>query len=203
MSRGSGVERVTKSVHKAKKPEKWKPPQPSQSFPKITPSQETCAKQPASRSKFSNPFRKSSNFPVTEVPLFHQTQQGKGTQHLNLPKSAPSLNERPVETSNLQTEQRKKETTAESQSNISELSKAKRSASELTNKIHLEGGKGEDSASAKLTLALSCDPRVCDASRLSQKERECVLEEVGRARALVVTMIYQDDTTQLDPSRVG
>lgn len=54
-----------------------------------------------------------------------------------------------------------------------------------------------------LTTAITSDPRVRDARKLSQEERVRVLEEAGQARALVLTMVYQDGTTQLDPEQVG
>uniref|UniRef100_A0A3B4ECC7 DNA-directed DNA polymerase family A palm domain-containing protein n=1 Tax=Pygocentrus nattereri TaxID=42514 RepID=A0A3B4ECC7_PYGNA len=89
---------------------------------------------------------------------------------------------------------------------ISEFPKQKRSASEIDNQIHPEHPEGVKeryaiSASSRLTLALPSDARVCDTSRLSQEERVCVLEEASRARALVVSMVYQDGTTQLDPEQ--
>lgn len=51
-------------------------------------------------------------------------------------------------------------------------------------------------------FSLISDPRVCDTGRLSQEDREFMLEEVGKAKALVVTMVYQDGTIQLDPEQV-
>lgn len=75
----------------------------------------------------------------------------------------------------------------------------------MKEQIYPETDKPGDmtSETTKPTLALISDPRVCDTSRLSQGDRVCVLEEALRARALVVTMVYQDGTTQLDPEQVG
>ncbi|XP_048092747.1 DNA polymerase nu isoform X1 [Alosa alosa] len=53
-------------------------------------------------------------------------------------------------------------------------------------------------AKPKPSLALTSDPRVCDTGRLSAGERERVLEEMRTARALVLTLVLQDGSTQLD-----
>ncbi|XP_045577718.1 uncharacterized protein isoform X1 [Salmo salar] len=52
-----------------------------------------------------------------------------------------------------------------------------------------------------LTTAMISDPRVTDAGKLSPEERGRVLEEAGQASALVLTMVYQDGTTQMDPEQ--
>ena len=49
---------------------------------------------------------------------------------------------------------------------------------------------------------LTSDPRVCDAGQLSAREREGVLGEVKMARALVLTLVFQDGSTQLDLEQV-
>ncbi|KAJ8008471.1 hypothetical protein DPEC_G00105160 [Dallia pectoralis] len=54
---------------------------------------------------------------------------------------------------------------------------------------------------ACLTTAITSDPRVRDAGKLSGEERGSVLEEAREARALVLTMVYQDGTTQMDPEQ--
>ncbi|XP_065104594.1 DNA polymerase nu [Paramisgurnus dabryanus] len=56
-------------------------------------------------------------------------------------------------------------------------------------------------ATSKGSFNFASDPRVCDTGRLSQEERKCMLEEAGRAKAVVVTMVYQDGTIQLDPEQ--
>ncbi|KAL0970169.1 hypothetical protein UPYG_G00238310 [Umbra pygmaea] len=48
---------------------------------------------------------------------------------------------------------------------------------------------------------MTSDPRVKDAGRLSVEERVVVLEEARQASALVLTMVYQDGTTQMDPEQ--
>lgn len=87
-------------------------------------------------------------------------------------------------------------------SNIPKAAQKSCSASEV-NDLETDKPGDKTSETTKRTLALISDPRVCDTSRLSQEERVCVLEEAVRARALVVTMVYQDGTTQLDPEQVG
>ncbi|XP_037399622.1 DNA polymerase nu [Pygocentrus nattereri] len=202
--RSPGVE--TKTVVAPKKPGKWKPPKPTQGGPKITLSQETCPKHGTSMPAFSSPFQQSSIPTGTKVKLLHQTQQSKSTELLNPHKGALALNERPEQNSTLQKKQKKQDTKTTNHSYISEFPKQKRSASEIDNQIHPEHPEGVKeryaiSASSRLTLALPSDARVCDTSRLSQEERVCVLEEASRARALVVSMVYQDGTTQLDPEQ--
>ncbi|XP_067117220.1 DNA polymerase nu [Osmerus mordax] len=66
-----------------------------------------------------------------------------------------------------------------------------------------ENPSGDPRAQSKvcLTAALTCDPRVKDAGKLGPEERGRVLEEARRARALVLTMVFQDGTTQLDPEQ--
>ncbi|XP_028822524.1 DNA polymerase nu-like [Denticeps clupeoides] len=56
-------------------------------------------------------------------------------------------------------------------------------------------------AAPRLSLPLTSDPCVCDAGRLTGQERRALLEEASRARALVLTMVYQDGSTQLDPEQ--
>ncbi|XP_072544151.1 DNA polymerase nu [Salminus brasiliensis] len=137
----------------------------------------------------------------TRVPLFHQSQQSKATKQLqNRLKAVQYLKERPMQTPTTQNEQMKQEPSAEKSSDISKLTRQKHTASMMNSSVPSEGNENGDvtSASSKLTLALTSDSRVCDASHLSQEEKICVLEEAGRARALVVTMVYQDGKTQLD-----
>lgn len=55
---------------------------------------------------------------------------------------------------------------------------------------------------SKPSLALTSDPRVCDVGRLSEREREDLLKEAGMARALVLTLVLQDGSTQLDTEQV-
>uniref|UniRef100_W5KC02 DNA-directed DNA polymerase n=1 Tax=Astyanax mexicanus TaxID=7994 RepID=W5KC02_ASTMX len=116
-----------------------------------------------------------------------------------------SYQRQPVQTPTTQLELiNKKEPRVDSRCDISKPSREKCSASEMNSHQRASEGdkKGDGTpASSKLTLALTCDSRVCDASRLSPEEKMGVLEEAGRARALVVTMVYQDGTTQLEPEQ--
>ncbi|KAM4611595.1 DNA polymerase nu [Polymixia lowei] len=63
------------------------------------------------------------------------------------------------------------------------------------------GEPQSQSRSACLIAAVTSDPTVKDAGKLTPEERLRALEEAGRARALVLTMVYQDGTTQLDPEQ--
>ncbi|XP_067300083.1 DNA polymerase nu-like isoform X2 [Pseudorasbora parva] len=60
---------------------------------------------------------------------------------------------------------------------------------------------GKEDGTSRGAFSLISDPRVCDTGRLSQEDKECMLEEVGGAKTLVVTMVYQDGTIQLDPEQ--
>lgn len=55
---------------------------------------------------------------------------------------------------------------------------------------------------SKPSLALTSDPRVSHLGRLSAREREDHLEEARMARALVLTLVLQDGSTQLDTEQV-
>ncbi|XP_045081492.1 DNA polymerase nu isoform X1 [Coregonus clupeaformis] len=76
---------------------------------------------------------------------------------------------------------------------------------QLTPETEPEVGSGagdpqaqSNQSKACLTTAMISDPRVRDAGKLSPEERGKVLEEAGQASALVLTMVYQDGTTQMD-----
>ncbi|XP_036002905.1 DNA polymerase nu-like [Fundulus heteroclitus] len=49
--------------------------------------------------------------------------------------------------------------------------------------------------------ALTSDARIKDSGRLSPEERVQMLEEAGQAEVVVLTMTFQDGTTQLDPEQ--
>lgn len=142
----------------------------------------------------------------TKVQLIHQAQLSKRTRQFLKPlKSTPNQEEMPVQTMTPLSKHNKQESNVEIISSLSNAPQHGRSASEGKDPIQPERDRDQDKTSetTKRTLALTSDPRVCDASRLSQEERLCVLEEAARARALVVTMVYQDGTTQLDPEQVS
>ncbi|XP_060887992.1 DNA polymerase nu [Labrus mixtus] len=52
-----------------------------------------------------------------------------------------------------------------------------------------------------LTTSLTSDPRVKDSGRMNSEEKMQMLEEAGKAKALVLTLVYRDGTTQLDPEQ--
>ncbi|KAF1380707.1 hypothetical protein PFLUV_G00166660 [Perca fluviatilis] len=49
-----------------------------------------------------------------------------------------------------------------------------------------------------LTAALTSDPRVKDSGKMNPDEKMQMLEKVGKTKALVLTLVYRDGTTQLD-----
>ncbi|XP_045921713.1 uncharacterized protein LOC123981106 isoform X5 [Micropterus dolomieu] len=68
--------------------------------------------------------------------------------------------------------------------------------------ISREGANGGElqnqSKASCLTAALTSDPRVEDSGRLNQDEKMQMLEKAGKAKALVLTLVHRDGTTQLD-----
>ncbi|XP_034532138.1 DNA polymerase nu isoform X3 [Notolabrus celidotus] len=50
-----------------------------------------------------------------------------------------------------------------------------------------------------LTASLTSDPRVKNSGRMDSEEKVQVLTEAGKAKVLVLTLVYRDGTTQLDP----
>lgn len=85
------------------------------------------------------------------------------------------------------------------------ISDSSLSGCKQSSQMHSETDRkdGTIRTTSKGAFSLISDPRVCDAGCVSQEERECILEETGKAKALVVTMVYQDGTTQLDPEQVS
>ncbi|XP_036407695.1 DNA polymerase nu [Megalops cyprinoides] len=60
---------------------------------------------------------------------------------------------------------------------------------------------GEVPELPKSSSVISSDPAVRDVARLSQEERAQLLQEAEQAEALVLTMVYQDGSTQLSPKQ--
>lgn len=54
-----------------------------------------------------------------------------------------------------------------------------------------------------LTATLTSDPRVKDSGKMNPDEKVQMLERAGKAKALVLTLVYRDGTTQLDPEQVS
>lgn len=74
-------------------------------------------------------------------------------------------------------------------------------------KISHEGANGggelkNQSKAGCLTAALTSDPRVTDCGKLNPEEKMLMLEKAGHAKALVLTLVYRDGTTQLDSEQV-
>lgn len=54
-----------------------------------------------------------------------------------------------------------------------------------------------------LTATLASDPRVKDCGKMNPDEKMEMLEKAGKAKLLVLTAVYRDGTTQLDPEQVS
>ncbi|XP_076829841.1 DNA polymerase nu isoform X2 [Brachyhypopomus gauderio] len=190
------TESLTKVVSPPKRPAKWEPPRPALGS-SSSQSQGLWPKHTVSTLQFS------SSSSSSEVQVCHHTQQSGSTrQPLNPVKCARSWEKRPVECAPPRREREKQEHSTQFHADIPTPSKQRRFASEVKDsQLNLDKNTEGDmtSATSKLTLALTSDPRICDVSRLSREEGTCMLEEAGRAGALVATMVYLDGTTQMDP----
>lgn len=54
-----------------------------------------------------------------------------------------------------------------------------------------------------LTATLASDPRVKDCGKMNPDEKMEMLEKARKAKLLVLTAVYRDGTTQLDPEQVS
>ncbi|XP_076581726.1 DNA polymerase nu [Chaetodon auriga] len=65
-----------------------------------------------------------------------------------------------------------------------------------------KGGESQHQSKAGcLTATLTSDPRVKDSGKLNPDEKMQMLERAEKAKVLVLTLVYQDGTTQLDPEQ--
>ncbi|XP_034020021.1 DNA polymerase nu [Thalassophryne amazonica] len=120
---------------------------------------------------------------------------GSGVGEQSWRKMGPAVTkERCEESDRLASEQ----TTA---SVLCKLSKHKR-ATNKPKSSHKGSGKTKRKSQAScLTTNLTSDPRVKNSEKLSDDDKRQMLDEAGRAKVLVMTMVYQDGTTQLDPEQ--
>uniref|UniRef100_A0A667YS45 Polymerase (DNA directed) nu n=1 Tax=Myripristis murdjan TaxID=586833 RepID=A0A667YS45_9TELE len=75
------------------------------------------------------------------------------------------------------------------------------SGTKIAQEVANSGKLQSQSKAACLTAAMTFDPRIKDAGKLDPEERMQVLEEMRQASVLVLTMVYQDGTTQLNPEQ--
>lgn len=64
-------------------------------------------------------------------------------------------------------------------------------------------GEPRPRSTAGCLTTLISDPRIKDFGKLNQDEKMQLLEEAGQAKTLVLTMVYEDGATQLDPEQVS
>ncbi|XP_054603667.2 DNA polymerase nu isoform X2 [Nothobranchius furzeri] len=57
------------------------------------------------------------------------------------------------------------------------------------------------SKAGSLSTTLTSDPRVKDSGKLTIEEKLQMLEEISRAEVVLLTMVFQDGSTQLDPEQ--
>ncbi|XP_051984660.1 DNA polymerase nu [Xyrauchen texanus] len=164
---------------------KWERPKSSQEALKITSSQERYRKT-----------LRTLRFPTTstsrKTQLTHQptkTLQSGFNRHRHHPRPKK--------------ESKNQECNEPNHSKSPNNTEPCQSGSSTSNQMASETDrKGEMTAGTSIaSFSLTTDSRVCDTGRLSQEERECMLEETRRAKAIIVTMVYQDGTIQLDPEQ--
>ncbi|XP_026122718.1 DNA polymerase nu isoform X2 [Carassius auratus] len=168
---------------------KWEPLGPSQEAPKIISSQEL-------RKKTLRALR----FPSQ---LFHKAKV-KGSIKLLKPKLPQPNVKRQRHPLRPQKVLKRQGCNKPNHSKSPKLSDPRLSGSKRSNEMPSETDRKEDgtTATTKGAFSLTSDHRVCDTGHLSQEERQCLLEEAGKVKAFVVTMVYQDGTTQLDPEQL-
>lgn len=72
--------------------------------------------------------------------------------------------------------------------------------------VHEGTNTGEPQAQSTtgcLSATLLSDPRIKDSGKLNPDEKMQLVKEAGHAKTLVLTMVYQNGTTQLDPEQVS
>ncbi|XP_077084260.1 DNA polymerase nu-like isoform X2 [Siphateles boraxobius] len=162
---------------------KWEPPGPLQEAPKITSSQELCDKT------------------LRNLTFCHA--KIKDSVQLLKPKAPQSGVKRQRHLLRPQKESKRQGCNKPNNFKLPKPSDPSLSGSKMSYQMSPETDIKEDgtTATSRGAFSLISDPRVCDTGRLSQEDRECMLEEVGKAKALVVTMVYQDGSIQLDPEQ--
>ncbi|XP_057219372.1 DNA polymerase nu [Triplophysa rosa] len=174
---------------------KWKPPGPSQEARKTTLSPEKSSRTLRNLSLTASPAS-------SKVQLSHKAAVKQGAvQPLKKTKAPRCEVKRPRHPLRPQRESSQEW----KESNLSEAPRPSEASRIGSNTLPSETDRNEEltTATSKGAFSLTSDPRVCDTGRLSQDERERVCEEAGRAKALVVTMVYQDGTIQLDPEQAS
>ncbi|KAI2662786.1 DNA polymerase nu [Labeo rohita] len=160
----------------------------SQEAPKIISSQELCKKT-----------LRSLRFPSQ---LIHRAKV-KGSIKLLKPKPLRPEVKRQRHPLRPQKELKSQGSNKPNHSKPPKLSDPSLSDSKQSYEIPAETDRKEDgtAATTRAAFSLTSDPRVCDTGCLSQEERKCLLEEAGKVKAFVVTMVFQDGTIQLDPEQ--
>ncbi|KAI3375733.1 hypothetical protein L3Q82_004031 [Scortum barcoo] len=114
----------------------------------------------------------------------------------------------PKQTGQTKKEEKSCETTVAVSKQIPSLTcKLKHKQTKYWPKMSHEGADDGDpqnqSKAGCLTATLTTDPRVKDSVKLNQDEKMQVLEKARKAKVLVLTLVYRDGTTQLDPEQVS
>lgn len=172
-------------------PPKWEPPRSSQEKPREGRVRESkSAREPQGKASPSHETRAASGA-CTHLDASNPTQQNRQNKMEKLSRELPGK--------------------ASIHPPLSKPCKPKQAACE-TNPT-TSGPKGfqklvrnseppTQSKAGCLAASLTCDPRVKYSGKLKPDEKVQMLEIAGQAKVLVLTMVYQDGSTQLDAEQV-
>lgn len=77
-------------------------------------------------------------------------------------------------------------------------------ATKLTSTLHEDTNGGKTQTKASYSSAfLTSDPRVKDCGMLNKKEQNELLQKTKAVKAIMLTMVYRDGTSLLDPEQVS
>ncbi|CAB1421450.1 unnamed protein product [Pleuronectes platessa] len=161
---------------------KWKPP---------------CSSQEKARERGVRPSTSIPEHPV--VPPQPQTKASPWHEKEKVPKVRKN--------SDVPEQTRQKRSKFESTRNVSKLTRPAVSCKLPQHKLAYHGPDHDSNGSktshdwVKKTDTLTSDPRVKDSGKLSTDEKRQMLEKAEQAKTLVLTMVYQDGATQLDPEQ--
>uniref|UniRef100_A0A669B1J7 Polymerase (DNA directed) nu n=1 Tax=Oreochromis niloticus TaxID=8128 RepID=A0A669B1J7_ORENI len=171
----------------SRRPPKWEPPQSSQEKPREgRVSEWKSAREPQGKASPSHETRAVSGA-CTELDASNQTQQNGQNKMEKLSSELPGK--------------------ASIHPPLSKPRKPKQAASDTDSTT--SGPKGfqklvntseppTQSKAGCLAASLTCDSRVKYSGKLKPDEKVQMLEIAGHAKVLVLTMVYQDGSTQLD-----
>ncbi len=186
-------------IHQTRRPPKWTPPHSSQ---------EKTMEGGVNELKRARPktFIPEPSEPLTKVSPSHKTGIVLGVlKDPYAPKQTCQIQQTKVEERSCESAVNAKQTPSSvACKRKHKLAKCGPDKGPKTSHEAANGGDPQNQSKAGcLTATLTSDPRVKDSGKLNQDEKMQVLEKAGKAKALVLTLVYRDGTTQLDPEQVS